>query len=130
MAEPARVSLIGNSQSHLDVRAAVLQHFWKVETIALDLGEAPDFNTELVVVCASIGKPEQQRWVDRARQAAPMLLIVRCDGFDSGPLAGADATVDDEHGPGALVSTIYELLTERGLESRDWPELPDGGWVQ
>jgi hypothetical protein len=51
----------------------------------------------------------------------PHILLVRVNGFDSGPHAGADATVDDLHGPGALVSTIYELLTERGLASRAWP---------
>ena len=29
---------------------------------------------------------------------------------------------DEQHGPGALVSTVYELLTERGIPSRAWPE--------
>jgi hypothetical protein len=130
MATPAQVALIGNSQSYLDVRAAVLQHFWLVETVALDLGELPAFTSELVVVCCSLAKTEQQAWIERARHSVPHLLIVRMDGFDSGPLAGADASVEDNHGPGALVSAIYELLTERGLESREWPVLPEGGWVQ
>ncbi len=130
MSSPAKIALIGNSQAYLDVRAAVLQHFWLVETIALDLGEMPAFTSDLMVVCDNIAEPEKQGWVDRARQAMPQALIVRMDGFNSGPLAGADASVEDDHGPGALVSTIYELLTERGLESREWPVLPEGGWVQ
>jgi hypothetical protein len=130
MPEPAKVSIVGNTQSYLNVRAAVLQHFWMVETVALDAGEIPQFAAELVVLCASIAKDEQQQWVDRARHERPRILIVRMNGFNHGPLAGADALVDDGDGPGALVSAIYELLTERGLESRDWPEVPVGGWVQ
>ena len=130
MSSPAKIALIGNSQAYLDVRAAVLQHFWLVETIALDLGEMPALTSDLMVVCDNIAEPEKQGWVDRARQAMPQALIVRMDGFNSGPLAGADASVEDDHGPGALVSVIYELLTERGLESREWPVLPEGGWVQ
>ena len=130
MLPPAQVSLIGNSQLYLDVRANVLQHFWLVETIALDMGEVPRFETDLVVVCSSVPEGERQVWVDRARSHAPTMLIVRLDGFDSGPMAGADATVDDSRGPGALVSTIYELLTERGLGSRGWPKLIEGEWVQ
>ena len=130
MSTPAQVALIGNSQAYLDVRAAVLQHFWLVETVALDLGETPLFTAELVVLCASIASTEQQAWVERTRQLTPQVLIVRVDSFDPRPLSGADAIVEDDHGPGALVSTIFELLTERGLETREWPSLPEGGWVQ
>jgi hypothetical protein len=130
MAASAQVTLIGKTQAFLNVRAAVLQHFWLVETVDLDAGELPRFIGELVVVCASLPSQERQAWVERARAEKPMVLIVRVDEFDSGPLAGADAIVEDEHGPGALVSAIYELLTERGLESRGWPEVAEGGWVQ
>ncbi len=130
MTTPAQVALVGNSQAYLDVRAAVLQHFWLVETVALDLGETPQFTAQLVVICASIASSEQQAWVDRTRNIAPQVLIVRVDGFDPRPLSGADAAVEDDHGPGALVSAIFELLTERGLESREWPAIPEGGWVQ
>jgi hypothetical protein len=135
MAYPAQVVLLGNSHSHLSVRAAVLKHFWRVEIVAVDAGETPKFNSELLVVCSSIAGPERQNWVDRARAELPALLIVRMDDYDAGPLCGADAAVEDEHGPGALVSAIYELLTERGLESREWPrnteaQITQGGWVQ
>jgi hypothetical protein len=130
MASPAHVTLIGNTQAYLNVRAAVLQHFWLVETVALDAGELPKSLAELVVVCASVPAQERQQWVEWSRGEKPNVLIVRMDSFESGPLAGADAIVEDEHGPGALVSAIYELLVERGLESRGWPEVAEGGWVQ
>jgi hypothetical protein len=130
MVVAAKVTLIGNNQAYLDVRGAVLVHFWQVATFALDQGAEPDLSNDLAVICASLTSDAQQGWVDRIRLEKPQMLIVRMNGFDSGPLNGADATVDDDHGPGALVSTIYELLTERGLESRDWPEPIEGGWVQ
>lgn len=122
--------MIGNTQAYLNARAAVLQHFWLVETVAIDIGEVPKFVGELVVVCASLPAGERQHWVERARAEKPHVLIVRADSFESGPLAGADAIVEDDHGPGALVSAIYELLTERGLESRCWPEVTETSWVQ
>ncbi len=127
---PARVTIVGNSLPYLESRAKVLQNFWLVETVALDLGQLPDFNTDLLVVSASVPEPERQRLVDLARAHSPMTLIVRTDVFDSGPLLGADATVDEGRGPGALVSTMYELLTERGLPSRGWPTLYEGEWLQ
>jgi hypothetical protein len=130
MASPAQVTVIGKTQAYLNVRASVLQHFWLVETVALDSGELPKFLGELVVICASLPAEERQQWVEWSRVEKPAVLIVRVDGLDVGPLAGADACVDDEHGPGALVSAIYELLVERGLESREWPEVAEGGWVQ
>ena len=126
----ARVTLIGNAQTYLNVRATVLQHFWLVETVDLDLAQTPRSFGDLVVVCASIPEQLRQFWVEKARAEKPHALIVRIDGFDSGPLAGADANVDDEKGPGALVSACFELLTERGLESRPWPQVEEGGWVQ
>ena len=130
MATPAQVTLIGNTQAYLNVRAAVLQHFWLVETVALDTGEVPKCLGELVVVCASLPSEERQAWVERSRAEKAKVLIVRMDAYDAGPLAGADACVEEDHGPGALASAIYELLTERGFESRAWMDAEDGGWVQ
>jgi hypothetical protein len=130
MPEPAKVCIVGNAQDLLNARAAVLQHFWRVETVALDAGDEPMFDSELAVICSSIPWAERQWWVDRARAESPSILIVRVDEYDSGPSSGADATVDREHGPGALVSAIYQLLTERGLTSRAWPESREEGWLQ
>lgn len=130
MAAVARVLLIGNDRSHLFARAEVLQHFWVVETAALDHGETPTYDAEVAVICLTVKEDERQEWVERARQSVPLIIIVRVDGFVAGPLAGADATVEDEHGPGALVSTIYQLLTERGLPSHGWDEPKGPVWVQ
>ncbi len=128
---PARLMIIGNERLHLEKRAAVLRHFWEVTTVALDEGAEPTLDTEMVVVCHSLPERERQDWVERVRQEVPTMLVVKINGYDSGPHASADATVDESHGPGALVSTIYGLLTERGLESRTWPdEGPGGMWLQ
>lgn len=117
----ARVLLIGNAEAHLDARAAVLRSFWQVATAAVDLGDLPPLDTDLVVVCETLPEPERQQWVERVRLESSAMLVIKLNGYDAGPHASADATVDVEHGPGALVATIYELLTERGLESRGWP---------
>jgi hypothetical protein len=130
MDAPAKVMIIGNSLPYLESRAKVLRNFWMVEMVALDLGQVPNFKADLLVVSASVPEPERQRLVEMARAQTPLTLIVRTDGYDSGPLSSADATVDEERGPGALVSTIYELLTERGLPSRGWPKLYQGEWLQ
>ena len=118
---PARVLLIGNDRSHLEARAAVLHHFWDIDLAPLNDSDIPMFSADLVVVCHTLPETERQQWVTRVRHQVPTMLIVRMNGFDSGPHAGADATVDVHAGPGSLVSTIYELLTERGLASKTWP---------
>lgn len=116
----ARVLLIGNAEAHLDARAAVLRNFWQVATVVVEAGEAFLLDTDLVVVCETLPEPERQHWVERVRLESSAMLVVKLNGYDAGPHASADATVDVEHGPGALVATIYELLTERGLASRAW----------
>ncbi len=131
MAESAaRVTIIGNGQNYLATRAAILRHFWPITTVPLDVGAIPSLDTELVVVCQSLPDGERQDWVERVREQAPTMLVVKMNGYDSGPHASADATVAEEHGPAKLVSTIYELLTERGLESRAWPMDGAGHWLQ
>lgn len=122
MTTSARVLLIGNEKSHLETRESVLKHFWSVASAALDQAEIPVLTTDLVVLCHTLSELDRQEWVNRIRHEVPNILIVKMNGYDSGPHAGADATVDIQNGPGALVSTIYELLTERGLPSRAWPE--------
>ncbi len=126
----ARVSLLGNDLTHLESRASVLRHFWTVKTVALDSGEIPELETDVIVVCETLPEAERQSWVERARQEAPNLLVVKVNGYDSGPQAGADAVVDAQHGPGALVATIYELTMERGLLSRAWPLASEPTTVQ
>ena len=121
MTMPARVLLIGNERAHLEARASVLHHFWDIDIAPLNESDVAMFSADLVVVCHTLPEAERQQWVTRVRHQVPTTLIVRMNGFDSGPHAGADATVNVRSGPGALVSTIYGLLTESGLKSRDWP---------
>ena len=125
MDNSARILLIGNTESNLDARAAVLRHFWQTAIHSVDTRESFLLDTDLVVVCETLPEPERQRWVERVRLESSAMLVVKLNGYDAGPHASADATVDVEHGPGALVATIYELLTERGLQSRGWSFLPD-----
>ena len=107
MKTPARVLLIGDDREHLAARAAVLHHFWEIDIAALRESDVPVFSADLTVVCHTIPEAERQQWVMRIRHQVPTMLIVRMNGFDSGPRDGADATVDVHAGPGALVSTIY-----------------------
>ena len=127
---PAKVTLVGNGRAQLETRARVLTHFWETEVVALDEGQTPDYETHLMIVFETLPEPERQDWVQRARAEKPGLLLVKINGYDSGPHAGADATVDETHGPGALVSTIYELLTERDLPSRAWPSIQEDVRIQ
>ena len=122
MATSAKVLLIGYVQADLDAQRAVLKHFWTIETALTDGRTVPELQADLVVVCESLPNEERQRLVELVREQAPLMLVVKINGYDSGPHAGADATVSWTRGPGALVSTIYELLTERGLNSRGWQE--------
>jgi hypothetical protein len=134
MKMPARVLVIGKDEAPVAGIATVLGHFWDIRTMVRTLG--PEIiegflkEEELIVLCDSFTEDERQAWVDHIRTFSATLLVVKINGYDSGPHAGADATVDYDHGPGALVSTIYELLTERGLGSRAWVETADSAWVQ
>ena len=122
MTTSARVLLIGNERRHLETRADVLRHFWDIDLATPHESDVLVFSADVVVVCHTLPVMERQQWVQRVRHQVPTMLIVRMNGFDSGPHAGADATVNVQNGPGALVSTIYELLTERGLPSREWAD--------
>lgn len=128
MATPARVLLLGTEQDHMETRAAILEHFWRVGVLVVDPGTEVRLGAEVVVVCETLPDTERHEWVQRVRHHSPSALVVKMNGHPAGPHAGADATVDEADGPGALVATIYELLTERGLESRDgrWPGNPSG----
>ena len=107
--------------AHLQTRVLVLENFWRIGIAVVDLSHEVELEADLFVVCDTLEETERQGWVERVRQQMPTALVVKMNGRPAGPHAGADATVDDDEGPGALVSTIYELLTERGLESRGWP---------
>ncbi len=122
--------LIGDETEHLEAKASVLRHFWPVRLVSPEPERLAQLTAEVAVICVTLNERERQECVDRLREKSPALLIVKMNGYDSGPHAGADAIVDESRGPGGLVSAIYQLLTERGLPSRAWPEHGDAGWVQ
>jgi hypothetical protein len=126
----ARVVLIGDEVEHMQAKASVLRHFWPVRLLPPEPARLAQVAAEVAVVCVTLSERDRQECVDRLRERSPALLIVKMNGYDAGPQAGADAIVDEARGPGALVSTIYQLLTERGLPSRAWPEHPEAAWVQ
>ena len=121
MPVPARVLLIGDDISHLATRAAVLEHFWQIRFGVGDPVQNVQQGADLVIVLESIPDLERQAIVEKIKHHDSSVLVVKINGFDSGPFACADAIVDAQHGPGALISAVYELLTERGLGSRAWP---------
>ena len=121
MTSPARVLLIGDEMAHLQLRAVVLEHFWRIGIAVVDATGSVEFDADVFVVCHTLAEEDRQSWVERVRERSPAALVVKMNGRPAGPHGGADATVDDDEGPGALVSTIYELLTERGVPSRHWP---------
>ena len=134
MNSPAKVVIIGMEEAPVAHIREVLVNFWEVRKLvgaaAFQPGEQFDQGDDLVVLCDSFTEQERQQWVDRVRAISPTLLVVKINGYDSGPHLGADATVDFDHGPAALVATIYELMTERGLLSRRWEDQPMSVWVQ
>lgn len=121
MSTLARVLLIGDEMAHLQHRAVVLEHFWRIGIAVVDGHGEVELDADVFVVCDTLTEGERQGWVEQVRERSPSALVVKMNGRPAGPHAGADATVDDDEGPGALVSTIYELLTERGIPSRSWP---------
>ncbi len=121
MLAPAHVLLVGNDRKILSIRADVLLNFWSIAATTTlansDLHRAAD----LVVLCHTLSEDQRHHWITILRAASPNRLIVSLDFQDLGPRNGIDATIDLHRGPAALVSVIYQLLTERGLPSRLWP---------
>ena len=130
MESAARVVLVGDEREHLEAKASVLRHFWPVRMTGPEPELLEHVAAEVAVVAVTLNERERQECVDRLREQSPGLLIVKMNGYDSGPYAGSYAIVDEAHGPGALVSTIYQLLMEKGLPSRAWPEHPEATWLQ
>jgi hypothetical protein len=124
MTSPAHILLVGNDGRLLNERATLLANFWTVTAISSfdDAGHALAA-AGLVVLCHTLTDAQRLAWIDRARTPAPTRPIVSLEFVDpagTGRRNGADARVEHRLGPAALVATIYELLTERGLGSREW----------
>lgn len=121
MNEPAHILLIGNEPANLQEQTVILRHFWTIASSPTDGFDALLPSTDAVVLCHSLADGERQEIIDQVNREHPKPLLVKINGYDSGPHAGMDASVDLHHGPAALVSVLYELLKERSLPSRGWP---------
>ena len=124
MADAAQILLVGNDGRLLNERAELLSNFWQISAISsFDESEPRLSQAQLVVLCHTVTEPQREAWIasSRATQAArPIVSLEFADPLDTGRRSGTDATVDHNRGPAALVSTIYELLNERGLGSKPW----------
>ena len=119
---PARILIVGNDQNLLETRASILKHFWSISTTAPPYTAISPGAVDIVVLCNTLPEEERQIWISNLRSASPDLLAVALNPFDSGPRNGCDASVNLDRGPAALVATVYELLTERGLDNKLWPD--------
>ena len=124
MSDAAHILLVGNDGRLLNERAVLLLNFWQISAISsFDASEQPLGDADLVVLCHTLTEPQRQTWIASSRGYVPVRPIVSlefADPVSSGRRSGSDATVDHDRGPAALVSTIYELLNERGLPSKHW----------
>jgi len=124
MNDPAHILLVGNDGRLLNERAGLLSNFWEIAAISsFDAGEPALGNADLLVLCHTVTEAQRLAWIASSRASLatrPIVSIEFVDPADAGRRSGADATVDHNRGPAALVSTIYELLNERGLGSKQW----------
>jgi hypothetical protein len=121
MSHAAHILLVGSDGRLLNERAALLEHFWTVSAIStFDEAVAGLRTAELLVLCHSVTEEQRAVWIEASRAAAPQRPVISLETGETARRAGVDAVVDHGRGPAALVSTIYELMTERGLKSRQW----------
>jgi hypothetical protein len=124
MSDAAHILLVGNDGRLLNERAQLLSNFWEISAISsFDEGATALGEADLVVLCHTVTDEQRISWIEYARGAMPARPIVSLEFVEAvgaGRRNGTDATVDHGRGPAALVSTIYELLNERGLGSKHW----------
>ena len=124
MSDAARILLVGNDGRLLNERAVLLSNFWEVTAISsFDEGGALLNETDLLVLCHTVTEAQRVQWISQSRATLATRPIVSMEFVDPTETVrrnGADAMVDHNRGPAALVSTVYELLNERGLGSRCW----------
>jgi len=120
----AHILLVGNDGRLLNERAALLSNFWEIAAISsFDEGENSLGRADLLVLCHTVTDTQRTTWITSSRTSIPTRPIVSLELDNTtgvGRRSGTDATVNHNRGPAALVSTIYELLNERGLGSRPW----------
>jgi hypothetical protein len=124
MSGAAHILLVGNDGRLLNERAALLSNFWEIAAISsFDEGENSLGRADLLVLCHTVTDAQRINWITSSRTSASTRPIVSLELDNTagvGRRSGTDATVDHNRGPAALVSTLYELLNERGLGSKPW----------
>jgi hypothetical protein len=124
---PAKVLIAGDEPRLLETRAVILTHFWAVSTALGSVSEAVMTRAvtaaDVIVLCDRFPAGKRKRYIDGIRESSPEKILVQIDEIDSGPIGGLDAMVAVGSGPGALVATIFGLLTERGMPSKGWKSL-------
>jgi hypothetical protein len=111
----------------MEAQAVVLTHFWVISMAVSSWTEMALARsvaaTDVLVFCYGLPEDQRRRWVETIRDNSPEKILLQMDDIDSGPVGGMDAMVALGSGPGALVSTIYGLLIERGMPSKGWKSL-------
>lgn len=124
MSDAAQVLLVGNDGRLLNERSELLSHFWRIAAISsFDDDGASLLHADLLVLCHTLTEAQRLTWISTSRTRVPTLPIVSLefvDPADVGRRVGTDAMVDHNRGPATLISTIHELLIERGLTSKPW----------
>jgi hypothetical protein len=121
MKHAAHILLVGNDGRLLNERAALLSNFWSVSAIStFDKADALVRSSDLLVLCHTVTEEQRLHWIAASREVAPARPIVSLEFAEIARRVGVDAVVDHHRGPAALVSTIYEILVERGLGSKLW----------
>ena len=117
----AHILLVGNDGRLLNERAELLSNFWAVSAIStFDRAIEAVQSADLLVLCHTVTDEQRLLWIADSRETQPSRPIVSLEFADVTRRNGVDAVVDHKRGPAALVSTVYELLVERGLKSKHW----------
>lgn len=121
MSDAAHILLVGNDGRLLNERAALLSNFWEIAAISsFDEGENSLGRADLLVLCHTMTDAQRVIWITSSHTSASIRPIVSLELDNTAGVGRRSGTVDHNHGPAALVSTIYELLNERGLGSKPW----------
>jgi hypothetical protein len=124
MSGTAHILLVGNDGRLLNERAELLSSFWEISAISsFDESQSALGGADLLLLCHTVTEAQRLDWIACSRASLatrPIVSLEFVDPAETGRRSGADATVDHNRGPAALVSTIYELLNERGLGSKRW----------
>lgn len=128
MKDAAHILLVGNDGRLLQERTELLAHFWSIAAMStFDEGPVHLRLADLLVLCHSVAPEQQAAWIASSRAdrpGRPIVSIAFASASGPGEAPGhgrsTDAVVGHDRGPAALVSAIYELLTERGLLSKPW----------